>query len=208
MTLLILLQITIPFVWGKPVTLNPKFKIQKVFEGEFAPSTMAFLGPDDLLVLDRDNGVVFRVTQGVKSGPLLDVNVATRGYMGLIGVAVSTGKDVTYVFLYYTESATKDGSDAGRHSIDPLGNRLYRYQLVDNKLIAPKLLLSLPAMPGPKDTGGVLKIGPDDNLYLTVGHLDGSFRDSKYETKTQNYPNSSKLMEEQAYWLHRRMVNL
>ena len=70
----------------------------------------------------------------------------------------------------------------------------YRYQLVDNKLIAPlKLLLSLPATPGPKDTGGVLKIGPDDNLYLTVGHLDGSFRDSKYETKTQNYPNSSKV---------------
>ena len=71
-----------------------------------------------LLVLDRDNGIVFRVTQGVgKSGPLLDVNVATRGYMGLIGVAVSTGKDVTYVFLYYTESARKDGSDADRHSI-------------------------------------------------------------------------------------------
>ena len=64
-------------------------------------------------------------------------------------------------------------------------------------------------MPGPKDTGGVLKIGPDDNLYLTVGHLDGSFNNSKYETKTQNYPKiTQKLMEEQAYWLHRRMVNL
>ena len=48
-------------------------------------------------------------------------------------------------------------------------------------------------MLGPKNTGGVLKIGPDDNLYLTVGHLDGSFRDSKYQTKTQNYPNSSKV---------------
>ena len=40
------------------------------------PSSMAFLGPDDVLVLDRDEGKVFRVTHGIQSGPLLDVNVA------------------------------------------------------------------------------------------------------------------------------------
>jgi hypothetical protein len=94
--LLIILPITITFE-------SPKFKIQKIFEDEFAPSTMAFLGPDDLVVLDRDNGIVFRLTQRVKSGPLLDVNVATRRYMGLIGVAVSTGKDVT-MYFYITPS--------------------------------------------------------------------------------------------------------
>lgn len=189
--LLVLFQISVSSVWGQPMTLNPKFKIQKIFEGEFSPSTMTFLGQDDILVLDRENGKVFRVTHGIKSGPLLDVNVATRGYRGLLGVAVSADKDGTNVFLYFTEAATRDGDDAAQHPIDPLGNKLYRYQLVDDKLIHPKLLLSLPAMPGPKDTGGVLKIGPDNNLYLTTGHLDGSFRDSRYETKTQNYQNST-----------------
>jgi len=191
LVLLILFQITLPLGWGQPVVLNPKFKIQKIFEGEFSPSTMAFLGEDDILVLDRDNGKVFRVSHGIESGPLLDVKVATQGYRGLLGVAISDDKDGITVFLYFTEAATKDGDDSTQHPVDPLGNKLYKYHLVDKKLIHPKLLLSLPAMPGPKDTGGVLKIGPDNNLYLTVGHLDGSFRDRRYETKTQNYQNST-----------------
>ena len=189
--LVLLFQFTTPLAFGQPVVLNPKFKMEKVFEGEFAPSTMAFLGQDDLLVLDRDNGIVFRITHGIKSAPLLDANVATRGYRGLLGVAVSTDRNVTYVFLYFTESATRDGDDTARHPIDPLGNRLYKYQLVDNKLINPKLLLNLPAMPGPKDSGGVVKIGPDGNVYLTIGHLQGSFGDKQYETQAQNYQNST-----------------
>jgi aldose sugar dehydrogenase len=35
----------------------------------------------------------------------------------------------------------------------PLGNRLYRYELVNDKLINPKLLLDLPADPGPRHNG-------------------------------------------------------
>jgi glucose/arabinose dehydrogenase len=189
--LLVLFQIFNFPVLAQPSTLNPNFKLEKVFEGNFAPSTMSFLGPDDILVLDRDSGIVFRVTHGIKTGPLLDVNVATRGYRGLLGVANSVDENgITNVFLFFTAS-TKDGSDAAKHPIDPLGNRLYRYQLIDNKLVNPKLLLSLPAMPGPKDTGGVLKIGPDHNVYLTLGHLLGSFRNKEYETMAQNYQNST-----------------
>ena len=46
-------------------------------------------------------------------------------------------------------------------------------------------------MPGPKDSGGVVKIGPDGNVYLTIGHLQGSFGDKQYETKAKNYQNST-----------------
>lgn len=189
--LLILVPIFIPAL-AQPAVLDPKFKIEKIFEGNFAPSTMSFLGPDDFLVLDRNNGIVFRVTHGIKSGPLLDVNVATRGYRGLLGVANSIDiNSVTNVFLYFTESLTFDGSDAALQPTDPLGNRLYKYQLIDNKLVNPTLLLNLPAMPGPKDSGGVIKIGPDNNIYLTIGHLLGSFKDKQYETMAQNYQNST-----------------
>jgi aldose sugar dehydrogenase len=147
---------------------------------------------DDLLVLDRDNGIVFRITSGIKSGPILDVNVATQGYRGLLGVANTFDKNnITNVFLYFTESLLHDGSDAASHPVDPLGNRLYRYQLIENKLVNPKLLLNLPAMPGPKDTGGLIKIGPDNNIYLTIGHLLGSFRAKQYEIMAQNYQNST-----------------
>ena len=71
--------------------------------------------------------------------------------------------DDRYVFLYYTE-AKKDGGE-------PIGNSLYRYELVEDKLKDPKLLLDLPTKPGPYHNGGSITIGPDNNLYLTVGDL-------------------------------------
>ncbi len=150
---------------------------------------MAFLGPDDFLVLDRDAGRVFRVTNGIQSEPLLDVKVATAGYRGLLGVAAVTSneKDSPIVFLYFTEARTRDGDDATKNPVNPLGNRLYRYDLVGNKLINPRLLLDLPALPGPRHAGGVVAIGPDNNLYITIGDLDGTFRYKQYETMAQNY---------------------
>jgi aldose sugar dehydrogenase len=65
-----------------------------------------------------------------------------------------------YVFLYFTQSKiAADGIDECPppkpyyciEGGEPEGNRIYRYELVDNgsKLINPKLLLDLPAEPGP-----------------------------------------------------------
>jgi glucose/arabinose dehydrogenase len=148
---------------------------------------MTFLAPNDILVLDRDAGKVYRVTNGDVSGQILDVNVGTDGYRGLLGVVATNEKEFTRVFLYYTEARTHDGDDAAKKPVNPLGNRLFRYDLVDNRLINPKLLLSLPALPGPRHAGGVVAIGPDDNIYLTIGDLDGTFRYKQYETMAQNY---------------------
>lgn len=93
----------------------------------------------------------------------------------------------TFVFLYYTEIDGLDGDD--RKGKEPIGNRLYRYEFVDNKLINPKILLDLPATPGPRHNGGVVLIGPDNNLYVPVGDIDGSFRGPEAQTVTQNYKN-------------------
>ena len=176
----------------RPSDLNTKFQVERIFAGDFEPSSMVFLGPDDILVLDRDEGKVFRVTHGIQSGPLIDVNVVTNGYRGLLGVAAVNKNNITNVFLYFAESKTQDSSDKIQNPINPLGNRLYSYELVDNKLINPKLLLDLPVLPGPKDNGGVINIGPDNNIYLIIGDLQGSFRDKQYETMTQNYQNGTK----------------
>jgi len=67
----------------------------------------------------------------------------------------------------------------------PLGNRLYRYELVNDKLVNPKLLLDLPTTPGPSHNGGVVKIGPDNNVYLVVGDLNYIKNQSAY-TIAQN----------------------
>ena len=91
---------------------------------------MAFLGPDDILIIEKNNGTVHRILNGIMSKePLLDVNVANQVERGLLGIAIEKNDErPTYVFLYYTESVAKDGNDV---SIDPLGNRLYRYELAE-----------------------------------------------------------------------------
>jgi len=189
----VLLSISLTVVYAEQTTKNPKFVVEKIFTGHFKPSTMAFLTTDDIIVLDRDAGKVFRIIDGILSKPLLDVNVATLGYRGLLGVAVSQGEEnIPKVFLYYTQARGRDGEDEDftKH-VEPLGNRVYRYDLINNRLVNPKLLLNLPAIPGPRHMGGVIAIGPDKDLYISVGDMDGTFRGKKFDTMTQNYQNST-----------------
>ena len=84
---------------------------------------------------------------------------------------ITSATNARHVFLYYTESGGgKDGDDApianssvtiangtstktpATGSIQPAGNRLYRYDLdlTNNKLTNPLLLLDLPASPPPE----------------------------------------------------------
>ena len=161
------------------------------------PTTMAFLGDNDILVLEKDKGTVQRIVNGkMLPEPLLDVNVATSVERCMCGIAVSSHSDSvsdgggtglrTYVFLYYTEAELTDSEDITEGKA-PLGNRLYRYELVNNKLINPVLLLDLPAIPGPRHNGGAIMIGPDNNLYVPIGDVDGSYTGGPGETKAQNY---------------------
>jgi glucose/arabinose dehydrogenase len=103
----------------------------------------------------------------------------------MCGIAVSKNGLNTNVFLYFTEIDGNDGTD--REGKAPLGNRLYKYELVDNKLVNPTLLMDLPADPGPRHNGGAIEIGPDNNIYVPVGDIDGSFKDDFEATQTQNF---------------------
>jgi aldose sugar dehydrogenase len=180
---------------GIPYIINDAtLKIEEVVGGLDLPTTMAFLGPNDILVLEKDKGTVQRIVNGkLLPEPLLDVNVATSVERCMCGIAVSKNNSsnigsTTYVFLYFTEAEIADGEDVTQGK-DPLGNRLYRYELVNNKLINPVLLLDLPAIPGPRHNGGAIMIGPDNNLYIPIGDVDGSGMGEASETKAQNYVN-------------------
>jgi aldose sugar dehydrogenase len=169
----------------EPYISNSNLKIEQVTQGLEAPTTMAFLAPDDFLILEKDKGTVLRVTNGITlDEPLLDVDVANSVERGMCGIAISRNGSTTYVFLYFTEIDGKDGDD--RKGKPPEGNRLYRYELVDNKLLNPVLLLDLPAEPGPRHNGGAIEIGPDNNIYIPIGDIDGSFKPFHTATKTQN----------------------
>jgi glucose/arabinose dehydrogenase len=147
---------------------------------------MGFLG-HDILVLEKNQGTVERIINGtISSHPLLRVNVATEAERGLLGIAVAKHDAITtYVFLYYTQAGgNKTGSDVNEGK-KPICNCLYRYELIDNQLVYPKLLLDLPATPGPFHNGGVIKIGPDGNVYVVIGDVFG------HRSLAENYANGS-----------------
>jgi glucose/arabinose dehydrogenase len=169
-----------------PEVFDPQLKVEEVVQGLHVPTSMAFVGPDDFLILEKDRGTVMRVNGGaIADMPLLDVDVANSIERGMCGIAVSKNGLKTNVFLYFTEIDGNDGID--REGKAPLGNRLYKYELVDNKLVNPILLMDLPADPGPRHNGGAIEIGPDNNIYVPVGDIDGSFKDDFEATQTQNF---------------------
>ena len=147
---------------------DPDLKAEVVFKGLKFPTSMAFLGPNDILVLQENNGAVRRIVNGkMLPEALVHVNVATKGGRGMLGIAVAKHDNgPTYVFLYFIESSGINGGGS-----QPDGKaRLYRYELKDNNLINPKLLLDLKRA-GSFQNGGKILIGPDQNVYLIVGDL-------------------------------------
>ena len=156
----------------RPFVFDPKLKSELVYQGLELPTNMAFLGPDDILVLEKNKGTIERIVNGVKLGePVLDLGVASGER--LLGIAIQNNfitshadihKNSTYVFLYLAAVEKRDQNLIGK-----MGNSLYRYELVDNKLVNPKLLLDLPSAVG--HNGGEILIGPDKYVYITVGEL-------------------------------------
>jgi aldose sugar dehydrogenase len=169
-----------------PVLNDPNLTVDLVFSGLKKPTSMIFLGPDDVLVAQKNEGTVERIVNGVKNTePLITVPVASKDERGLLGTAISKDpiSKKTDLFLYYTEK------DPINDQI--LGNRVYSYELDENgsRLTGSKLLLDLPWEPGPGHNGGVLKVGPDNNLYITVGDMISSSdnQSQPYETLAQNF---------------------
>ncbi len=168
-----------------PTVNDDGLTVEKVTEGLDFPTSMSFVGNNDIIVTEKNTGLVKRVLNGdIQETPLLDVPVANGIERGLLGIAVSKQADgKMFVFLSYTESGNdEDGSDVDGQ-VDPSGNRLYRYEYVDGQLINPLLLLDLTATPinfRGEHNGGKILIGPDNNVYFMVGEVGG------HRTQAQN----------------------
>ena len=91
------------------------------------PTTMAFLGDDDILVLEKETGRVRRVMNGAITSTVLDLAVNFGSERGLLGIALHPEFPTNPgVYLFWTESTT--GSDTSVLSATPLlGNRVDRF---------------------------------------------------------------------------------
>ena len=154
---------------------DPNLSVTTVVAGSLSqPTAMAFVAPDDFLVLEKA-GVVRRVKNGVlQPTPALTVIVNVSSERGLLGIAVNT-EVPPKVFLFYSEAATQNGA--------PIANRVYRYtwDATTGLLASPLLVLDLPVTPGPNHDGGALLLGPAGQdpgvgdgalLYAVVGDLN------------------------------------
>jgi glucose/arabinose dehydrogenase len=161
---------------GSPQLLVPNLAVRTVVSGLVTPISLAFLGPDDLLVLEKDTGRVQRVVNGEVQSTALDLAVNSASERGLLGIALHPDfPAVPWVYLYWTDSTT--GADSSVLSETPLlGNRVDRFVWDGSTLTLDVNLLRLRAFQQDADQpergnhdGGVIRFGPDGKLYIFMG---------------------------------------
>ena len=139
-----------------------------------APTAMAFIAANDILVTEKATGRVRRVLNGaLQAGWVLDLAVANNSERGLLGMALDPEFATNgHMFLYYTRAAS-DGGTALDHRID-------RFTWDGSALVSQQNLLVLPATPGPNHDGGVILFGPptappaQQKLFAVIGDLNRS----------------------------------
>jgi DNA-binding beta-propeller fold protein YncE len=164
---------------------NTRVKIERIYDGLNSPTAIAFLGSNDMLVLEQSNNKIMRIVNGqMLDEPVLDLDLdlgnTIRNLNCMCDIAIlqnNNGTSYAFVYIYQAEVTEDDG-------ITKVVNRLYRYDITNGKFANPKLFFEIPSPKGVHD-GGKLMIGPDNNIYVTIGDIKG------FKTKAQNVKNGS-----------------
>ena len=92
-------------------------------------------------------------------------NVYVAQHQGLLGITLDPKFDTShYVYVYYTYRENQTAS---------VFNKVVRFTELNNKATEEKVLLDkIPASPDGEFAGGALAFGPDDKLYISVGHAN------------------------------------
>jgi uncharacterized repeat protein (TIGR01451 family) len=159
-----------------PTMLDPNLTVSTVISGLNQPTSLAFLGTNDLLVLEKGAGKVQRIVNGVLSGSVLDLPVNNASERGLLGIALHPDfSNNGFVYLFWTESST--GNDTSNIDQVPLlGNRVDRYTWNGTSLTFDLNVIRLRALQQDagqssrgNHNGGVLRFGRDGKLYVLFG---------------------------------------
>ncbi len=141
-----------------------------VVSGLTTPISIAFLGPDDFLVIEKSTGQVKRVQSGSVSATVLDLPVMSNSERGLLGIALHPDFPTTpHVFLYYSRST------GGADNVSWQDNRVERFTWTGAALTDPQLIIAFSPSSlgnGPNHDGGVILFGPDGKLYGVTGDLN------------------------------------
>jgi aldose sugar dehydrogenase len=154
-----------------PAVDDPNLLVELVVSDLNTPTTMAFIGPDEFLVLEKSTGQVIRVANGVRS-LALDLDVESAGERGLLGIAVhpdfGQGMGRDWVYLYYTASKSMGDEVSGGADYENHVDR-FEWNNVNHRLVDPVVPIDVFPSPVPTHNGGPLVFGPDGKLYGVNG---------------------------------------
>src|SRR5687767_14626842 len=160
-----------------PSLIDSNLRLRTVASGLSQPTSLAFIGVSDLLVLEKSSGQVIRVRPSGQT-TVLDLAVNSGSERGLLGIALHPDFPATpHVFLYWTESTT--GGDTSVLSQTPLlGNRVDRFVWNGSQLTFAATLIRIRAIQqdagqperGNHD-GGPIAFGNDGKLYVITGDV-------------------------------------
>ncbi len=159
-----------------PTMLDDNLTVSTVITGLDQPTSLAFLGPNDFLVLEKATGKIKRIVNGILHSTPLDLAVNNASERGLLGIALHPKFSQNgFVYLYWTESSTA-ADTANIDEVPILGNRVDRYVwngstlTFDHNLIKLRSLQQDAGQPSRGNhNGGVLRFGPDGKLYIIFG---------------------------------------
>jgi glucose/arabinose dehydrogenase len=161
-----------------PSVVDPDLAVRTAVSGLDQPISIAFLGRNDMLVLEKATGKVKRVVNGTVHSTVLDLPVNSASERGLLGIALDPHFFVSgRVYLYWSESST--GADStGLDQVPLLGNRVDRFSWNGSTLTHDLNIIKIRAFQADEGQplrgnhdGGVLRFGPDKKLYVVVGDV-------------------------------------
>jgi aldose sugar dehydrogenase len=180
-----------------PTVVDPNLAVRTAAGGLEAPTSLAFLGPNDMLVLEKATGRVQRVVGGAVAGTAVDLAVNNASERGLLGIALHPAfPAVPWVYLYWSCKSTlaQDtdpfrpeqqrcsddegamfGADSGDILQVPLlGNRVDRFRWNGATLTYDRNLIQLRSF---QNDGGPVPPGQGDEAQPARGNHDGGVID-------------------------------
>jgi glucose/arabinose dehydrogenase len=179
-----------------PTLRDPNLMVRSVITGLEQPTSMAFIGANEFLVLEKASGRVKHVINGALAQIVLDLAVNNASERGLLGIALHPQfTSNRFVYLFWTCAAVHGpttfevsattcpaqpatGADVTEIVDVPLlGNRVDRFIWDGAALRFDRNLVNLRSfqhdrtnnVPRGNHNGGVIKFGNDGKLYVVFG---------------------------------------
>jgi glucose/arabinose dehydrogenase len=175
-----------------PTLVDPDLGVRTAAGGLVTPSAMAFIGPNEFLVVEKNTGAVKRVVGGEVQSTVLDLSVNNASERGLLGIALHPRfpKDPG-VYLYWTcrsttpldgdpfrpeEEECSDAAMTGQPDtgvtleVPLLGTRVDRFEWTGSQLVYDHNLTKLLAF---QHDGAPEPEGQGDSAQPARGNHDG-----------------------------------